>query len=265
MSGGNKDGKADRQFIASLERGLRIMSAFQPDDRALSNQDLSERTGLPRPTVSRFTHTLRSLNYLAYHPDTGRYSLTPRVMEMGRAAFVAGEIRDIACPAMETLAELGPFSVALGVPSGLHIRYLELRRRPEAIVLNLDAGALVPMLQTAIGRAYLASLNLDERRDLFAQLERDDPDLFAAQEADVAAEIAAYDKQGFACSFGGWWPELSAVATVIRVVDDGDPLLLSISGLASALTADRLKGEYASALLNSAQVIESRMRRAYHR
>ncbi|POF33901.1 IclR family transcriptional regulator [Roseibium marinum] len=265
MSSSDKEGKTDRQFVASLERGLRIMSAFQPDDRALGNQDLAERTGLPRPTVSRFTHTLRSLNYLAYHPDTGRYSLTPRVMEMGRAAFVATEIRDIACPVMETLAELGPFSVALGVPSGLNIRYLELRRRPEAIVLNLDAGALVPMLQTAIGRAYLASLTSIQRQDLLARLAENDPDLFAAQEGSVKAEIAACDKQGFACSFGGWWPELSAVATVIRFVDDGDPLLLSISGLSSVLTAERLKGEYAAALLNSAQVIESRMRRAFHR
>ncbi|WP_417679392.1 IclR family transcriptional regulator [Roseibium sp.] len=265
MSDGEKEGKADRQFIASLERGLRVMSAFGPDDRALSNQDLADRTGLPRPTVSRFTHTLRRLNYLAYHPDTGRYSLTPRVMEMGRAAFVATEIRDIACPIMETLAELGPFSVALGVPSGLNIRYLELRRRPEAIVLNLDAGALVPILQTAIGRAYLASLASVRRQELLVRLRQDDPDLYAAQEEDVKAEIAAYDKQGFVCSFGSWWPELNAVATVIRIVDDGDPLLLSISGLSSALTVERLKGEYAAALLNSAQVIQSRMRRAFHR
>ncbi|MBN9671715.1 IclR family transcriptional regulator [Roseibium aggregatum] len=265
MSEGDKTGKTDRQFIASLERGLRVMSAYRPDDRALSNQDLSERTGLPRPTVSRFTHTLRRLNYLAFHPDTGRYSLTPRVMELGRAAFVAGEIRDIACPVMETLAELGPFSVALGVPSGLHIRYLELRRRPEAIVLNLDAGALIPMLQTAIGRAYLASLSSEEREDLLVQIKQEDPGLFAAQEADVYADMADFERRGFATSFGGWWPELSAIAAPIRIVDDGDPLLLSVSGLTSALTAERLKGEYAAALLNATQVIQNRMRRAFHR
>ena len=97
------------------------------------------------------------------------------------------------------------------------------------------------------------------------RLRQNDPDLYAAQEEDVKAEIAAYDKQGFVCSFGSWWPELNAVATVIRIVDDGDPLLLSISGLSSALTVERLKGEYAAALLNSAQVIQSRMRRAFHR
>ena len=156
-------------------------------------------------------------------------------------------------------------SVALGVTSGLQVRYLELRRRPEAIVLNLNAGALVPMLQTAIGRAYLAGLTLEKRRSLLLQLERNDPDIYADQKAEVMAEITAYDTQGVACSVGSWWPELSAVATVIRIVDDGDPLLLSISGLTSVLSTDRLKGDYAAALLNAAQVIENRMRRAFHR
>lgn len=265
MSDSDNGARVDRQFVASLERGLRVISAFRSDDRALSNQDLADRTGLPRPTVSRFTHTLRSLSYLAYHADTGRYSLTPRVMELSRAAFVANAIRDIARPAMESLAELGPLSVALGVPSGPSVRYLELARRPEAIVLNLDTGALVPMLQTAIGRAYLACLPAPERQEILARIETADPEMFAAQKGGVEAEIAAYGKRGYACSFGGWWPELSAVATTIRVVDDGDPLLLSVSGLSSILTPERVEEEYAAALLNSAQVIQSRMQRAFQR
>lgn len=265
MSDSDDGAKADRQFVASLERGLRLLSAFRPEDRTLSNQDLADRTGLPRPTVSRFTHTLRSLSYLAYHADTARYSLAPRVMELSRAAFVSTAIRDIARPAMESLAELGLFSVALGIPSGLSVRYLELARQPQAIVLNLDAGALVPMLPTAIGRAYLASLPSSEGRGLLARLKAADPESYAAQEAGVRRAMAAFGQRGYVCSFGEWWPELSAVATVIRVAGDGDPLLLSVSGLSSVLTPERVDEECAVALLNTAQVIQSRMQRAFQR
>lgn len=263
MSDSDGSAKTDRQFVASLERGLRLLAAFRPDDRTLSNQDLSDRTGLPRPTVARFTHTLRKMNYLAYHADTARYSLTPRVMELGGTAFVATGIRDIARPAMESLSELGLFSVALGVPSGLFIRYLELARQPQAIVLNHEVGAMIPMLPAAIGRAYLASLPQAQRQELLARLQAEDPESYAAQNARVTEEIDAFNSRGYACSFGEWWPELTAVATIIRVVDDGDPLLLSISGLSSILTPERVTEDCAPALLNAAQVIQSRMRRAY--
>lgn len=263
MSEDEQGQATDRQFVTSLARGLRIIAAFRPDERALSNQELAARTGLPRPTVSRFTHTLRKLNYLAYHERAGRYSLTPRVIELGHAAHVSTGIRDIARPAMEALSEIGAFSVALGVPSGLEIRYIELARRPEAIVLNLEVGALVPMLQTAIGRAYLAGLSQERRAEILSDLARADPALFAAQEEAVNAAVAGFEARGYAASMGGWWPELHAVATTISVVDGADPLLLSVSGLSSVMTAERIREEYAPALVNSAQIIQSRMRRLY--
>ena len=49
----------DRQFVTALARGLEILRCFQAGDPALGNQDIAERTGLPKPTVSRLTHTLR--------------------------------------------------------------------------------------------------------------------------------------------------------------------------------------------------------------
>lgn len=263
MAESGADPKADRQFVTSLERGLRLISAFRSDDRMLSNQELADRTGLPRPTVARFTFTLRHLKYLAFHEGVGRYSLTPRVMELSRGAFIASAIRDMARPVMESLSELGPVSVALGVPNDEGIRYVELARRPEAIVLNLDVGAVIPILQTAIGRAYLASLPPAECGEVLAGIEHRDPSTYAAQISDVEAEIAGYTTRRYACSFGSWWPELSAVAAAIRVMDDGDPLLLSVSGLSSVFTRERVTEEYAAALLNAAQVIQSQMRRAF--
>jgi hypothetical protein len=43
---------------ASLTRGLEILRAFTADDATLGNQDLIERTGLPKATVSRLTYDI---------------------------------------------------------------------------------------------------------------------------------------------------------------------------------------------------------------
>ena len=57
--GAQPNGQHERQFITSLHRGLEVLRAFRPDDRAgLSNGDLADRTGLPNSTVSRLTYTL---------------------------------------------------------------------------------------------------------------------------------------------------------------------------------------------------------------
>lgn len=251
--------KRDRQFVGSLERGLSILSAFGPNDRSLSNRELADRTGLPRPTVSRFTHTLHKLNYLTYQDRLGRFSLAPRVIELSQSAFTATGVREIVHPRMAALSEMGDVSISLGVPSNLAIRYIFMARRPEAIVLNLDVGALVPLPQTAIGRAYLASLPDDRRESVITQIQESVPEIWAQQKEHVMCALQDFETLGYTRSFGGWRPELNAIATAIRLGQDGDPLLLSVSGLSSIMTPDQAETYYAPALLGTARLIENRM------
>ena len=257
------EGGVDRQFVASLEKGLAILTAFRPDDRELTNQELADRTGMPRSTVARFTHTLRKLRYLAYHPRMARYSLTARVIELSQTGFVITGLRDIIRPAMEALSELGHFSVALGIPVEKGVRYLELVRRPEAIVLNLEVGALLPFLPTAIGRAYLAEMTEARRQETLVRLQAEQEKQKPGMLETMEAEVERFATNGYTTSFGAWWPEINAIATTIRVVEDGDPLLLSLSGLSSTITPNRVAEKYAAALLSTAQMIQTRLRRLY--
>ena len=56
----------DRQFVVALSRGLDVLRCFRASDPMLGNQEIAARTGLPKPTVSRLTHTLTRLGYLIY-------------------------------------------------------------------------------------------------------------------------------------------------------------------------------------------------------
>ncbi|APE42491.1 hypothetical protein BOO69_02975 [Sulfitobacter alexandrii] len=258
------DRSNDRQFVTSLARGLTLLAAFGPDDRSLTNQMLADRTALPRPTVARLAHTLVQLNYLVHHKALGRYSLSPRLVALGQAAHHATGLRDIARPAIAALSEIGDISVALGTPDDGTIKYVDLARRPEAIVLNLNVGAQVPIAQTAIGRAYLGWLQPEVRGALIERLSAQDPSLWAqhARAIDHAAEDLR--TLGYVSAFGDWFPELNAIATVIRIADGAEPLLISVSGLSSILTPARAASYFAPALLNTARNIEARMRSLPH-
>ena len=59
----------DRKFITALARGLEVLRAFTPTEGLLGNGEIAERTGLPKPTVSRLTYTLTKLGYLEFLPS----------------------------------------------------------------------------------------------------------------------------------------------------------------------------------------------------
>lgn len=51
----------DKQFATTLARGIELLRCFAAGDAMLSNAELAQRTGLPRPTISRLTYTLVAL------------------------------------------------------------------------------------------------------------------------------------------------------------------------------------------------------------
>lgn len=253
--------KGDRHFVTSLARGLRIISAYGPEDRSLDNAELARRTGLPRGTVARFTHTLTQLGYMTAHAGGVGHSLAPRVLELGQASAMSVALRNVARPAMKALSELGSFSVALGVASDRGIRYLDIAKRPEAVVLNLDPGAIIPIPPSAIGRAWLAALDVDRRLAAIAQLSAADPDLWSQHAEAVQREAERFAAQGYTLSIGEWWPELNAAAAVIALPGGGAPLVLNIGGLSSVLSRKALVDDFAPALIATARMIEAGLRR----
>src|SRR3546814_4918954 len=55
----------DPFFATTLDRGLKVLSAFGPDDAWLSNSEISSRTGMPRRSEEH-TSELQSLMRISY-------------------------------------------------------------------------------------------------------------------------------------------------------------------------------------------------------
>ncbi len=105
----------DRQFVSALARGLKVMSVFGAEDQVLSNNEISHRTGLPKPTISRLTYTLCKLGYLS-QDSAGRYRLDPHVLTLGFPVLARLSVREIARPMMQALAEQYGVTVSLVLP-----------------------------------------------------------------------------------------------------------------------------------------------------
>src|SRR5690348_6073241 len=115
----------DAAFATTLAKGLVVLEAFTAGTAILGNMELSARTGLPRPTVARLTHTLAELGYLRYDRDLAKYRLGARALRMARPLLASMQFRQAARPLMQDLAESVRGTVSIGLLDGTAAIYVE--------------------------------------------------------------------------------------------------------------------------------------------
>jgi DNA-binding IclR family transcriptional regulator len=247
----------DRQFVSSLARGLEILRAFSPTDRLLGNQEIAARTGLPKPTVSRLTHTLTRLGYLTYSERLGKYQLGTPVLALGYAVLANMGVRQIARPHMQALADLTGVSVALGSRDRLSLIYVEYCHPASAVTLRLDLGARIPIATTSMGRALLAALPEVERNYLMDCIARREGERWPVLRARIERAVEEYAERGFTTSIGEWKKDVNAVGVALKPSDGSPILAFNCGGPAFLLPPERLETEVGPRLVHLVRNVEA--------
>jgi len=209
--------KSDRHFVTALARGLEVLACFRHGDRMLGNQELSKRCGLAKSTVSRLTHTLTQLGYLIYVEENAKYALGTATLSLASAMLSKLDIRKLAHPLMQQLAEFGQCMVSLGSRDRLSMIYIDAVRGSAAITLSLDIGARIQIATTAMGRAYLTAVPEEERNDIMDRAcELADAGRRPELQRGVAKALRDIRELGVCCSFGDWQKDVNAIAAPVR-------------------------------------------------
>ncbi|MBF7729220.1 IclR family transcriptional regulator [Pseudomonas sp. N040] len=242
--------KPDRLFVTALARGLELLRAFRRGERYLGNGEFASRTGLPKATVNRLTHTLTRLGYLEYQAELGKYCLGAGVLALGYAYLSGLSLREKARPLLAELAAETESSVVLGAREQLHMVCLEICQGHPLFRLNLDVGVRVPHGLTALGRAHLCGMPAAQRDDWLQRYRAESslPD-WAQTEASIRQALRDYQEYGFCYSLGQWNPEVYAVGVPLSVPDGSGSLALSLSGPVFNMHKERLVGELGPRLL----------------
>ncbi|HMB78404.1 MAG TPA: IclR family transcriptional regulator [Kiloniellaceae bacterium] len=236
------DTQPDTNFVTALARGLSILRVFSSEDRYLGNRELSERTGIPRPTISRLTQTLTGLGYLRYAEQLGKYQLGPGVLALGYRYLASTGLRDVARPHMQALADASDCAIALGSPDRECMTYLEVCHGTGPLILRIDVGARVPMAETAMGRAYLAALPAARRATILDYLRSLQPKDWSKTQKAVERAVREYEEFGFCLSEGAWNRDVSAVGVPL-VLEGGSHVMAFNCGGASLRLSRRILKE----------------------
>jgi len=139
----------------SVERAVRLLSFFSPEEPELTLAQLTERLGTSRATTHRYTLALRRVGLLRF--DAGAYSLGPRVVELAATALAGLRIVRVAGPTMERLvAELNE-TVVLSIWDGEQPVVMRVDDNTDRLVrIIVRTGARLPRVASAQGKVFLA-------------------------------------------------------------------------------------------------------------
>lgn len=258
-SGGaqRKSVATDRSFVVALARGLEVLRAFSRNDGMLGNQEIAARTKLPKPTVSRLTHTLTKLGYLNQLPRFEKYQLAPSAMSLGYAALANLGVRHLSESYRNELMRQTGGAVAIGARDRLSMIYVGQSRSELTLGVQLDVGSRVPIATTAMGRAYIWALEAEER----AMLLREFRDHYGSRWSKVRDGIErageTVSRHGFAISAGDWQDDVAAVGVAMKLNDGTGPYAFNCGAPAFRFTEDRLRNDIGPRLVAMVRNIET--------
>lgn len=242
-----KDGSGDE--VNALARGLTVLRSVAAADAPLSNRELTELTGIPKPTVSRITATLVNAGFLFQLPDSERFVLTSSVLELSNGFLRNFDIRARARPFLIELAERTALSVHLAVRDRLDMVVIDaIRPRSAVLVSRLEIGSRMNMSRTAVGRAYLAALGETERNKLLTGLQAAEGDDWGHVSGRIETALHETAANGFAIATGEWHDGLNAIAAGFTG-PSGERYAVNCGGSAHQCPRDWLIARAAPALL----------------
>ena len=202
----------DAYFATTLAKGLLVLESFDIGATVLGNAEVAQRTGLPRPTVARLTHTLAALGYLRHDARLGKYRPGARALRTARPLLAGLPFRQVARPLMHELAESVRGTVSIGLLDGTTMVYVESARSGHVGPHVPDIGLPIPVILTAMGRAAAAILPAAAAARLEERLKKEDPSLWSAQRDRYRAGLRDGTDRGFCTCPGEYMPSIHAVA-----------------------------------------------------
>ena len=255
-----RDEEKDRNFVTALARGLDVLRCFRRGEIELSNTDFSDRTGLPKATISRLTHTLCALDYLVVDPRSGAYRLGAGVLQLGFGVLAGMDVCDRAHQVLKDLRN-GPNSyitAALGEAHRDEVTYVAVHRSREDVSLSMRVGSRLPLFRTAIGRAILVGLSEEQRQKAFDFADRLDPEGSQDRQQIYKDACAEFEERGYCTSYGDWREDVNAIAVPVFSLNGSRVFGLNVGGPSFHVQTDQLEAHYAPALKDAAQLLSLR-------
>lgn len=198
----------------AISRAAAVLRALGRSDTPLGVQAIARELGLVPSTCLYLLRALVAEEFVAFEPDTKRYSLDAGVLTLAQHWLRRNRFNNLAQPALDRIAQTFDMTT-LGVHIvGLeHIVVVAVSQAGQNFQLSTQIGSRFPALISATGRCIAAFGNHSEAElePRFSALRWDDPPTFE----EWKAQVSETRSQGFAVDAGHYISGVTVVAAPV--------------------------------------------------
>ena len=205
-----RTGQPATRHVAAVQRAIAILDELAAAKSELGTNEIARRTGINESSISRILATLASGGLVEHLPSTGRYRLGVGIMRLATAAGERLDIRTLARPHLEELAQRTRETVTLSVPGTREAMTLDYVQSPLSVRSVAEVGRASAAHATAVGKIFLAHGGSLPG----GQLKRFTERTIVDREA-LAVEVSRIAERGWAQAVGEREDDLNAVAAPV--------------------------------------------------
>jgi IclR family KDG regulon transcriptional repressor len=153
---------SEQATTSNIDKVLTLLEAISDHSNGVTLSELSKQTGIAKTTVFRMLETLKGREYVMCDPQTERYMLDIKSLELGIKGLMNANLVEVSIPYLKKLSSRTNETCFLGVYNNGHVIYLYKSEGTLAIQTNAHLGSRMPSYCTGIGKALLAFQPQDE-------------------------------------------------------------------------------------------------------
>jgi IclR family transcriptional regulator, pca regulon regulatory protein len=150
----------DPDRVRSIERGLAVIATLGHPGPGLTVADVARAIGVTRASARRTLLTLEQLGYLRC--DEHRFTLTPKLLDVGHGYRAGLALPDIARPHLQQLMEATDEFCSVSVLDRDETLCVARVAPARIMSVAMPVGTRLPAYATCVGRVLLAALDTDE-------------------------------------------------------------------------------------------------------
>jgi DNA-binding IclR family transcriptional regulator len=216
--------------VGTLARGLDVLELFVSERPELAQKEISERLGLPMPTVHRLVGLLADRGWLDRDPGSRRLRLGLQTARLVPALLGGMRLPELARPHLALLAAEVHETVNVATLQGAEIVYLLSEPGDRLLSTQVTVGMRLPAHCTALGKCLLAQLSDELARAALGDEpyeKRTERTLTTWNE--FAPELALIREAGVAVSEEEYEAGLISIAAPVRWIDGRGSAALNVS------------------------------------